>query len=336
MTESDGRLTPRWRRWLAQNLLKDAETDDIVEMLEANGVPPSATRAVMAEVRARPEFQAARAELRRLRQQRVFFQLQRALAKTAPNPTAVIRRGEIPGETFFETFYATNTPVIVEGFADAWPARTRWTPDYFRTRYGDVDVAVTTDRLSDPDYDMNTTDHTETMPMGAYVDRVLATAPTNDLYMVANNRNLENPALASLMDDVVYRDDYFKPEGWRGCTALWIGPAGTVTPFHHDTCNILFVQLYGTKRFTLVPPTETRLLDGARSMYAAIDPESPAMEAHCPDAVVKTVDVGPGEALFIPIGWWHHVRALDVSVSLACTHFVRPNFFNWYRPGDVK
>jgi hypothetical protein len=35
------------------------------------------------------------------------------------------------------------------------------------------------------------------------------------------------------------------------------------------------------------------------------------------------------------VGWWHHVRALDVSVSVALNGFVKPNAFDWYRPGQL-
>jgi ribosomal protein L16 Arg81 hydroxylase len=33
----------------------------------------------------------------------------------------------------------------------------------------------------------------------------------------------------------------------------------------------------------------------------------------------------PGQALFIPVGWWHHVRSLDVSISVSFTNFLAPN-----------
>jgi hypothetical protein len=43
------------------------------------------------------------------------------------------------------------------------------------------------------------------------------------------------------------------------------------------------------------------------------------------DATVITVPLNPGDALFIPIGWWHHVRSLDVSMTLTHINFRRRN-----------
>ena len=174
--------------------------------------------------------------------------------------------------------------------------------------------------------------------MAEYVDLVCQNKTGNNTYMVANNRNIEDPAFASILKDVIYDDDMFDRHRWKGCTAFWFGPSGTVTPLHHDTCNILFVQLFGRKRFRLYAPIESDLLVGARSMYADVDPESPDETKHPNFSNVQCYDttLNPGDAIFLPIGWWHHVRALDISISLAMTNFVEANYFDWFRPGEVR
>jgi mannose-6-phosphate isomerase-like protein (cupin superfamily) len=44
------------------------------------------------------------------------------------------------------------------------------------------------------------------------------------------------------------------------------------------------------------------------------------------------VNVGPGQALFIPVGWWHCVEALETSISMSFTNFVWPNTYTWHHP----
>jgi len=44
------------------------------------------------------------------------------------------------------------------------------------------------------------------------------------------------------------------------------------------------------------------------------------------------VVVEPGETLFVPVGWWHHVQTLDVCISLSYTNFSLPNQFEFTNP----
>jgi mannose-6-phosphate isomerase-like protein (cupin superfamily) len=38
---------------------------------------------------------------------------------------------------------------------------------------------------------------------------------------------------------------------------------------------------------------------------------------------VPVIDIvlEPGECVFLPLGWWHWVKSLDVSISLSFTNF---------------
>jgi hypothetical protein len=44
---------------------------------------------------------------------------------------------------------------------------------------------------------------------------------------------------------------------------------------------------------------------------------------------VYDVALTPGEALFMPIGWWHQVKSLDFSVTITYTNFRWRN--DWHR-----
>ena len=56
--------------------------------------------------------------------------------------------------------------------------------------------------------------------------------------------------------------------------------------------------------------------------------------ANAPEPLVEVV-LAPGEALFIPAGWWHQVDALDVSISVSILSLAWPNDFSWYKPGTA-
>jgi hypothetical protein len=260
--------------------------------------------------------------------------LTRAHARHDPEPHSVERRTTPPAAEFFRYYWAAHRPVVLTDVTDDWPAR-RWTPASLRHRFGRITVEVCADRERDPEYDANVDAHRRRMTMARFLDLVLAAGRSNDLYMVANNHALERPGLRPLLDDLRPPLDLFEPARPTGFS-LWIGPGGTITPLHHDTTNILFCQLYGRKQVDLVAPAETALLGTTvRGFYSTIDLDRRDVHPH--PAVralqVRTVVLAPGEALFIPAGWWHRVSALDVSISVSLLSWRRPNDFDWYRPG---
>jgi hypothetical protein len=326
-------LAAEWQRWVADNLLAGAAPAELSAELAQRGVPPALARAKVSELAQHPALFAAESRLRGARQLELVRRLLSLQATQAADPTGIERRTTPGADELFDRYLATSTPAIFTDLVPKWPAFQRWSPAYFREHYAEVPVQITDAREEDPFYDARSEEHARTLRMDDFVSRVLETQSSNDFYMVAKNKNIAGPELSALFADIALPEGWFQEDQLLGSSALWFGPAGTVTPLHHDASSILFCQIHGRKRWRMASPLETQLLDGARAMYSAFDPERPP-----PDFAVTFKDfvLQPGEALFIPAGWWHHVRALDISISLGMNHFAKQNNFDdWYTPGSL-
>lgn len=314
-----------------------ASAEQIISRLKAERVPVRTAASAIAALRRSPAF-ASGAELgKSARRLLMIVRLQRELRATAGNISTVERRKKPSAEEFFARYFASATPVVFTDALRGWKALRRWSPEYFKRKLGDVQIEATADRDGDPYYDMRTKEHSKPMTMGALADRVLASGSneTNDFYLVANNHAMDRAGMRVLLDDVVMDPSYFDVDRTQGAVSLWFGPRGTVTPLHHDTTNIIFHQVYGKKRFLLISPFETSLLRHARGVYCDLDPEHARKNPLLRDVPIFEVVLTPGDALFIPVGWWHHVRALEPSISISFTNLRAPNNYGWYAPGAI-
>ena len=106
----------------------------------------------------------------------------------------------------------------------------------------------------------------------------------------------------------------------RVAPRIWIGNAVKINTHFDLTCNIACVA-GGRRRFTLFPPDQIENLyiapldftpSGAPvSMVQFTAPDHSRFPRYA-DALRHAVhaELGPGDALFIPYGWWHHVESL--------------------------
>jgi hypothetical protein len=344
-------LSGAWVAWVVENSALGAPREPLVAALCAAGVPERVARREVDAIRRRPAMGGALRVGQRVQRHELYSRLRRELASLAREPREVERRARLSADEFFDRYYAGNVPVVVTDALETWPNLARWSPAYFAEAFGDAEVEVMTGRDADPVCDANFEAYSSKTTLGAFCDRVASAGTTNDIYLVANNRATNRPALAALLADVAAPHPYLEPGRDASWTSLWFGPPGTVTPLHHDTANVLFCQVYGRKRIVLVPPFELSLMEGMHhGVYSAAAANETVRRGAAADETVapsagasvdsgelayREVTLAPGEGLFLPVGWWHRVRALDVSISLAFTAFRRPNQFDWYYPGKI-
>lgn len=249
------------------------------------------------------------------------------------NKARIERRIGLSGQDFLDDYYAANRPVVLSGEMDGWPALETWTSDYLASMVGDREVEVQAGRESDIDFERRKTKHTVRIPFSDFIARTAAPARSNDIYLTAYNSEANHEALAPLQADVGFIDKLLTREPGM----MWIGPAGAFTPLHHDLTNNLFLQIVGRKRVFMVSPLDTPRLYNDRHVFSEVrDLTAPGVLEAFPllDGVrVHMVDLTPGDILFIPVGWWHQVLALDFSVSITHTNFRWPNDVHDDHPG---
>lgn len=102
-------------------------------------------------------------------------------------------------------------------------------------------------------------------------------------------------------------------------TRIWLGNATQVAT-HFDLSDNFAVVALGRRRFTLFPPDATAdLYVGpfdvtlAGQPVSMVDPLAPDLELYprFPNAQAKAqfAELEPGDAIYIPTLWWHHVQA---------------------------
>jgi hypothetical protein len=206
-----------------------------------------------------------------------------------------------------------------------WPALQRWTPDYLARKVGAAPVEYQGGRDGNPDFDTQQDRHRQVMPFDRFIGEIAATGFGNDMYITPANSAANRQALAPLDEDLGTLDGYLTP----GPGMMWIGPAGTFEPLRFELANQLLAQVAGSKRVVLAPPAEAQRLYNQQGTHSAVrDMTDEARLNLFPLArAARTyeVDLEAGDLLFVPIGWWHQVTALDFSVTLAHANFRWPN-----------
>lgn len=322
-----------WRRWIAENLMLGSAPDTLAAILVQNGIGQAdARREIELAIRS-PYLYGAQRLANRLAKRNWVLAIQQKLNDLGDN--TIQRRERLSGKEFLQNYYRMNRPVIITGMLEHFPARAKWNLDYFAERFADRTVEVQFGRDADQNYEMNSIAHKRQMKFGQYLELVRNAGASNDFYMTANNDSRNREALKELWDDIGALPEYLnEANGRQGF--FWFGPQGTITPFHHDLTNNFMMQIVGRKQVRLMAPCESSRVYNHRHCFTDVDAKNVDLERFPAMAGVPIIDciLEPGEILFLPVGWWHHVEGLDMSVTIAVTNFRWHNDFYTNYPTD--
>jgi hypothetical protein len=320
-----------WRQWIAENKLRRCSAESMIATMSAGGIDELQASAAVRAIDSDPGFLAA-LKMRQLRDKlaSVMANLQK-LWEIDPGYTHVEKRSRVSRDEFITRYVRGCRPVVLTGVAHDWPAMQRWSPEYIKQRYGHLMVEIQAERHGDQLYEMNKLAHRREVRLADFVDRVESAGVSNDEYLTANNELLRRPEFAGLLEDIGSLPEVCDRTKLAERSSFWFGPAGTVTPLHHDTLMLFHTQVVGRKRWRLVSPLETPRLYNHYQVYSAVDLDKVDLNRHPDFASVKVLDVvvEPGETMFLPLAWWHQVSSLDVSLSFSYSNLAVPNDYSF-------
>lgn len=228
---------------------------------------------------------------------------------------------ELPSiESFNKDYFIPQIPVKLKGCMLHWPATTKWLDlNYLLQVAGDRTVPIEIgSHYTDEDWSQ------KLMTMKEFIKKHYL-SDTGDIGYLAQHNLFDQ--ITELKEDIhipeycccsLNYDESCEPD-----INAWFGPKGTVSPLHQDPKNNILAQVYGTKQLLMFSPEDTKNVyphdEKMLSNTAQVDPLNPDLSKFPNFKLAKMYKclLEPGEMLFIPVKWWHHVTALDKSFSVS-------------------
>ncbi|CAN1158101.1 Lysine-specific demethylase JMJ30 [Linum perenne] len=246
------------------------------------------------------------------------FQVLCVLPAKSMTSKLVAKRSGLSLEGFLREHFLAGLPVIISDSMAHWPAVKKWNDiDYLRSVAGDRTVPVEVGK----NYLCQEWKQ-ELITFSQFLERIQGNTPSSGVPTYLAQHPLFDQ-INQLRNDICIPDYCCAGGGELRSLNAWFGPAGTVTPLHHDPHHNIFAQVVGKKYIRLYSPSlseelhphnETMLYNSSKVDLDNID-EKAFPKVH--DLEFLDCILEEGEMLYIPPKWWHYVRSLTTSLSVS-------------------
>jgi hypothetical protein len=225
----------------------------------------------------------------------------------------VERRSGLSPDDFMKEYLVPLKPVVLSDLMDTWPAKTKWTVDYFKQEHGDIEVPVYSANYSkpgkgymEPDKLMSFRDFLSEMEAGS-----------TDLRMFLFNIFRHAPELCHDFETHTIMSGFIKQFPF-----MFFGGQGSKVALHYDIdmAHVFLNQIHGRKRVVLFSPDQSRnLYKHPYTVASYIDVNNPDYKMYPALKKVHGYEIilYPGETLFMPSGYWHYIEYTDFGYSIS-------------------
>ncbi|MBD2515142.1 cupin-like domain-containing protein [Nostoc sp. FACHB-973] len=255
-----------------------------------------------------------------------------------------ILRIKNPSRKQFSEIAKQYQPFIIEDVAKDWNACKHWSNDYLIDKCGNNLVPV---RFFKQDfwndyknfaYEGSYEPHQE-MKLAEYINNHIEDKNTQHKVECYLNEAVLEERFPEIVRDINY-PEYFNS---KPLVRLWFGLSkkhfSSNSSLHFDAEHNIFAQIRGRKRILLYPPTNylsfyPPLEDRSGALYGSkVNPDSLDLELFPKFPWQEKIEfvLQPGEILYLPPFWWHHMTAVDDNISLSFWYYVKIQDFFWQK-----